>query len=242
MILSCVKVHLISSTTCTLTSRKNKQADAAYEKNTLFTFIGITVIAFYSCKKEPTYEKPITFKFSEQSTLTWKDFRGYYSYTETYAAATVSGIGYKYKERIENGKLILDMDVYSYFDQAESWTKYKEGEPDMLQHEQFHYYVSELQARKLRKHLKEFTFTKEYKDELNSEFCFWIAHLYVMQDQYDEESEHHLNTENQKKWEAKIYKEMEEFSAYSTEKFTIYTNVTMTQSELQFNNSAFSGN
>lgn len=189
----------------------------------LLTVIGLSLFIL-SCKKE-NKEQPRLYKFSEKSKLDWNDFKGHYSYIDQYDAALSSGVHYEYKTKNENGFLSIDFDVYAFFSQENSWTRYKEDVPDLLEHEQFHFYISELHARKLRKLLQESAYTKDYEHEIFSHYCFNDAFLTVMQHSYDDESNHSLVHEEQEKWEKIVLSQMKELEKYNNEKFTVKTNV-----------------
>lgn len=205
-------------------------------KIVLYCITGIHLLFLLPSCKTNHHENPRSYKFSERPKVEWNDFKGYPGLSDKFDAAISSGVGYQYTERIENGKLVLDFNVYAFFDQASSWSNYKEGVPSLLKHEQYHFHISEVWARMLRKTLMGCYLTKNYEHEIWQHYCVNHAYRTVMQDTYDEETNHSLVVEEQQKWEDKVIQLMRELQGYANETFTVKTNIPMTQRELDLKN------
>ena len=98
--------------------------------------------------------------------LSWNDFEGDPNHNHNYkdiSAITVSGI-VDYRG-CENGKIIYK--IQSYFEKKNSWVKLAGRNDHTLEHEQIHFDITELYARKLRKELsgKAFACSEESKFE-----------------------------------------------------------------------------
>lgn len=200
----------------------------------LMMSIAFAVIIFLSsCEKEVPFQHQ--YKFSEKNTIGWEDFKGYPPMFNDYDAQISSGFGYQYESRIENGMLVLDMNVYSFFSPLDTWVRKDSHTDAILAHEQLHYYVSETHARLFRKKLMQFAFTKNYEEEIYELYQTEHIDLNMSQYLYDTESEHSLNKANQKKWMLNIQQQMKGLEPYANESFTIHTKVPMTQQELEFN-------
>jgi len=87
-----------------------------------------------------------------------------------------------------------------------------------LKHEQLHFDISELYARKMRRtisiirhfHFSSFKLYQHFLKRINSK-----CDLY--QDRYDSETDHSLRINNQKKWEKKIDDELNKLKEYSSD-------------------------
>jgi len=150
--------------------------------------------------------------------LTWDDFKGNYDtvvYNRQFAANTHWSLRYKYKISPQTG---LNIDVFAYFIPNASWVKDESKKKDaLLRHEQLHFDLTELFARKLRKFLSDKTFTlANCKEELRGYFAIFLDELKATQHTYDDETNHGLKKDEQASWEASIpaqIKALADFSA-----------------------------
>lgn len=90
----------------------------------------------------------------------------------------------------------------------------------VLKHEQIHFDIAELYARKLRKKLDEIDFKKikDMQKEVNKHYDKLVKEYMKEQEDYDQETEHGLNSAKQKVWDEKIsaaIKELEKYSVYT---------------------------
>jgi hypothetical protein len=147
--------------------------------------------------------------------LTWEDFKGRPDKTTNLLAMTQAGIGYNFSCR--NGK--LDVKIFCYFNVNKSWTKETDS-ADLLQHEQIHFNITELYTRKLRKRISELSDPcgKDMK-ELDKIYGSNFKECAKAQDDYDRESNHSLNDEQQKLWEEKIAGELKELENFASNSY-----------------------
>ena len=78
----------------------------------------------------------------------------------------------------------------------------------MLNHEQLHFDIAELFARKLRKELEKPRFTTASTEEIFSAVASFNMELDKMQKRYDNETNHYRNKKKQKKWEIYVGEEL----------------------------------
>jgi len=99
------------------------------------------------------YTDPVEkFTYKERPQLTWNDFKGVPPKNATHFASVNSGMGYRFTSKNIDGKLTIDVDVKTYFYPQLSWKKNSnENNQGLLTHEQLHWDISELYARKLQK-------------------------------------------------------------------------------------------
>ncbi len=86
-----------------------------------------------------------------------------------------------------------------------------------LNHEQKHFDITEVHARKLRKKLSETNFLKVNNSgkKINDIYGDIYKDYNKEQEKYDKETEHGINMARQNFWDERIAKELEELAAYS---------------------------
>jgi len=84
----------------------------------------------------------------------------------------------------------------------------------VLAHEQLHFDITELHARKLRYNIDTFKFSIDIKSEMNNLQIKANQELEAMQKQYDNETNYSINVDVQKKWQIFIQGELKKLDAY----------------------------
>lgn len=143
-------------------------------------------------------------------TLTWDDFQGKPN-MKGHKAETYAELSASYTADEDS----LYFEVRCYFHPDRSWTR----EPDddyLLNHEQRHFDLTEVYARRLRKTLTESRITvKNYKQVFSEAFKDMNRELYHMQQLYDKETRHSIYKDAQAKWDELIDKELALLEAYT---------------------------
>jgi hypothetical protein len=141
--------------------------------------------------------------------LTWHDFKGKPDTTLEFGAITYASIQYSFK----SSGTSLHTKVYCYFNKLTSWVYLKSDIG--LVHEQGHFDIAELFARRLRKAFKEYQFNAlTVKGDLRSIFERTIKERKRMDDSYDKETNFSRNKRAQELWNQKIaqaLKRLEQF-------------------------------
>lgn len=150
--------------------------------------------------------------------LTWEDFLGQPDPSNPFQANTSSGIAYSWSMKQLGDEIGFMYDVQSYFLPEESWVKPGQYSVHLLAHEQLHFDITELHARKLRKAMEEFDIkkTKNIKPALQAIYKNIEASRAQMQKRFDAESRHSMNEEAQVKWQKFVKEELEKFKKYSS--------------------------
>ena len=168
----------------------------------------LSVLIFFSCslvEKIRERDKDDYIYWSENVKLTWNDFKCKDELKSKHGASSQI----ETKIRLD----LSDKNVDVIFVRNLSCKK-KDAEYDLglLKHEQYHFNIAELFARKYRKIILEHpdtndteVFYKIHKDERQ------------YQDLYDSETNHSLNREKQKQWEIKIDQELQKLQKYSSD-------------------------
>lgn len=146
--------------------------------------------------------------------LIWDDFKGSKKQPKSlYRLHQVAACGIEFKESFfqETIEDIPIVDVKLYFNKYRGWTITED--PKMLEHEQIHFDIAELYARKIRKKvlsLKNKNVLDVYKYINSVDSIFKECDRY--HDEYDDEVL--LNYDRQQAWQTKVAKELEDLKEY----------------------------
>lgn len=138
--------------------------------------------------------------------LTWADFKGKPSNISKAAAITASGITYSFSAQGTADKMKLDFKVSCHFYPYKSWYKHKLANSIVLGHEQLHFDITEVYARKMRQQLAKTKFTKNAKAEVKEIYRNILRELNDFQNKYDSETNFSRDTVQQLIWNKKIRK------------------------------------
>ena len=139
--------------------------------------------------------------------LSWADFKAKPQNNSDAAATTASGISYGFSAEVNGrGETIVNYEVNAYFYPKESWYKPSLANDLILSHEQLHFDIAELFARKMRMQLSKMTFTKNVKKEIKQVYQATLKALQAYQKEYDRATNFSRNREQQLVWVKKINK------------------------------------
>jgi len=160
-------------------------------------------------------ENPNRIEWQENEKLVWEYFLGKPDLKSPFAALTHSSIEFNYKVSNENGKLTLTTEVNTYFDKKMSWFKSKEINDHILRHEQAHFDITEIHARKLREAFANYQVTKNFEKELTVIFNRVSSDREKMQKQFDTETDHSRNFDKEARWQDFIANELKRLEKWS---------------------------
>jgi len=146
--------------------------------------------------------------------LKWDDFKG--KITDNGSSYLSAGTAYGLIPVRTRKNDLLSYNIKVVFKKYVSW---KTDTADyLLAHEQLHFDIAELYARKLRKAIQDVP--KTNRNPTEEVFNIVIQKLYVenasMQRKYDEETIHGVIAESQLKWEKKIALELKNLEKYAS--------------------------
>jgi Bacterial protein of unknown function (DUF922) len=142
--------------------------------------------------------------------LTWADFKAKPRQGTDNAALTSSNINFSFGY----GTKGFSYSISCNFDKSRSWARVKTDY--ILAHEQAHFDIAEIHARKLNKALGEYKYSeKTVSDDVNSIYDRLMQEHHQMQLQYDRETNHSINQEKQKEWLKKVTTSLNSFTAYA---------------------------
>lgn len=175
-------------------------------------FLFLVIAAFKQEKEEVIYWAPGT-------KLTWNDFKGEPNGSSTHVANTNSGISAPWRSSGDS----VSVSITCLFDKNKSWVKPGSKTPYILQHEQGHFDITELFARKFRKTVSTYkfnmrSFKETYRKLYEANHLEWAAY----QNNYDKETDHSKIPVKQEEWEKKIEQELESLKSFSGENIHLY--------------------
>jgi len=157
--------------------------------------------------------------FWVQDGLAWEDFKASPDKNSRFDANTNAGLSFTWGVKNTNGSIELTYNVLSYFNPLGSWVKSEPGSEYLLKHEQLHFDITELHARKLRKKLAEVdpsSLTKDPKGVLSRLYQAVEKERKNMQLQFDKESKHSLDKEGEAHWQNFVRTEMLKYEEENT--------------------------
>jgi hypothetical protein len=147
-------------------------------------------------------------EWSPAKRLTWEDYLARPSTSSDAAAITSTALGLEYHVRNN----ILTYKITCRFSKTRSWGKYRTEY--ILQHEQGHFDITEIFARKLDDAIREYSFNpKKFKTDLDQIYKDIMDEKEEVQNQYDLETDFSRNPEKQAEWLKKIQKQLVRYSA-----------------------------
>lgn len=151
-------------------------------------------------------------KWSPSRKLSWSDYKASPDPESDAAASTTTYLAIEYN--ISNTD--FGFKISSNFSRDRSWGRHKDAY--ILSHEQGHFDIAEIFARKLYKKMSEYKFnTRTYQKDLKKIYEDITEEKEEMQDDYDRETRHSINKEKQAEWLKKIealLKEYEDYAGY----------------------------
>ena len=151
--------------------------------------------------------------WNQHQKLKWSDFQALPDTLSTYRAMTYVQVGLKYEE-YQN---YIAFDIPTYFYKNLSWTKSNKNDL-LLRHEQLHFDMAELMARKIRKAFEEFEINNPnsiYEDLKQIYKKYYGTELDSYNAQYDKQTDHGTIESKQIEWELKIRNELNSLKMFS---------------------------
>ncbi|MCB0506828.1 MAG: hypothetical protein KDD21_00875 [Bacteroidetes bacterium] len=176
----------------------------------MFRFVLFSLLLLVFQNENFSFELPgkysTYFTWSANRKLTWNDFKENYKVSKYSVEAAKVSTSITYGCSVSNNEISYIVEARLY--PKASWSN-KEAQFDyVLQHEQLHFDITELFARKLRKILsekiknhKDYKLVNKYGDKISDDWD-------VFQDKYDRETDHGTNDSKQKEWNIAIQQQL----------------------------------
>jgi len=155
-------------------------------------------------------QDPDHIQWKQRRQLTWADYQGKPDPGAGAAASTATYLSVEYN--FKDGK--LGYVITCSFSRSRSWGLTKNDH--ILSHEQGHFDIAEIFARRLYKKLRAYEFDKKnYQTDLRKIYEDITDEKEAMQNRYDRETDHSINKEKQVEWLEKIRIELKELEAFA---------------------------
>ena len=157
------------------------------------------------------YSKENEIEWHKNRKLTWEDFKGMPpSITETNASANTN-CGFDVSAESNSRKELIAVRIKNIFYCDKSWVRIdKRNKLNLLVHEQAHFDLCEVYARKLRKRVED----SNYKLDIDNAIFEVFDDFKQRQKLYDQETNHSRNKEKQAEWLKTIADELQELNAF----------------------------
>lgn len=177
----------------------------------------LLILGMLSVLCKITAQEEVARSWSEAYKLQWSDFQGEIQAIQNEAASTTSGLTFGYKVKysgntIENFEAMVEAQFYP----LKSWFIKEKVTAVILNHEQLHFDITELHARKFRKALKELRVQSDLKYQIQRLYTQINQDLNQMQKRYDQETNHSINTNLQRQWEQHILEELKKLDRFKS--------------------------
>ncbi len=160
-------------------------------------------------------DEPISWK--DNIKLTWNHFKGTPKTNMSAVAVTASGITFEFSVKESNDRVIgFNTTVYAHFYPGKSWYIKEQGNAHILAHEQLHFDITELYARKFRKQVAQLEVSNAIKSQLRMLHEKVNKELAEAQNTYDRETDNSVNVELQNKWNSYVKLELKKLDAYKS--------------------------
>jgi len=149
--------------------------------------------------------------------LSWSDFTGFPDESSPYIAFTYYNLSYRSSW---DGGGTITITVQCIFEKNKSWRKIeKKLTPEVLLHEQMHFNIAELYARRMRQAFADYTAVHKHSAETSADikkiFATCMDNCKAYNELYDLETSHSVNEPRQQEWNKKITAQLTELSAYA---------------------------
>lgn len=168
-------------------------------------------LAFILPKADYNEFKNQVIHWDENSPLSWNDFTGRTKSKTSISALTASAIEYAYECQGNS----VNVAVRAIFIPEESWVKMDAMNDYILGHEQLHFDITEIYARKLRKELDSKILTCRDISRIEIIASKIIDEWKEEQAKYDADSKHSMDKELQALWEKKVLQDLVVYQDYA---------------------------
>lgn len=144
--------------------------------------------------------------YKNRGNLTWKDFitRSTTQNDSRFPSTVSTGLDFNWDYNIDNAQQNFSYTVCARLYPGSSWVISSQKDSTLLAHEQLHYDITELYARKLRKVISGYQLGRNIRKDLKLIYDTIEDSRKKMQVKYDIQTIHSKNQEIQHVWDKKI--------------------------------------
>lgn len=179
--------------------------------------VGLLILRFAFSAYMPI-DKDEVISWQEGRRLSWSDFKGVPERRNSVASTY-----YDINQSLSDYHNYASVEIEAVFFPRRSWKRKDRDDISILTHEQKHFDITELFARRLRKKIQSASYSnyRELEDYMNKCYKENDEAMEIFQTAYDDETDHSRNGVKQGEWNQKIEKELRELSDYKEKSFTI---------------------
>ena len=146
-------------------------------------------------------EKGDTIFWSPTRKMTWADFTGTMPKTTRYSAQIFNNFEYIAPLKLEDGVLIINLQMKVYMLKSGSWTSSTSLSDYSIAHEQVHFDLTKIVVERFKQKANQILTIDNYDSELQLLFIDMYREMNRLQKEYDDESNHSVNVLGQQKWQ-----------------------------------------
>ncbi len=178
----------------------------------------LALVLLLSCLTLDAQRTQTQVEWSETDKLHWSDFNGKAKKNHGPDALTHVVMGYEF-ETLGFNHFVFKLNMT--FERNKSWVKSDHKNARLLAHEQLHFDIHEIYARKFMMYAhQEGAFDDgDFSKKLERVFNKTFRELKKMQEAYDHETNHSRNREAQAVWDKKVAKLLEETQKWNKRTF-----------------------
>lgn len=155
--------------------------------------------------------------WNESYKLSWLDFKDAPNKNVSAVAITASGITFGFSVSTTDDRVVsYTTEVHAHFYSEKSWYKKEQADRHVLGHEQLHFDITELYARKFRQRIDQIKVSHSVRGQLKTLHNAINKELSQLQNRYDSETNYSRNVDAQTKWKTYIADELEKLSKYKS--------------------------
>lgn len=148
--------------------------------------------------------------YNPQRPLTWKDFTGRPRFNN-FAASIFASISYEGNSWIEEGEVIVDLVFKTYMLKSSSWVRGTNNSYG-LNHEQRHFDIAKIIVERLKEKVETLDLQPHnYDRKVSFHYLEAYREMNELQERYDRETAHGMNSRAQESWDTWIDEELAAF-------------------------------
>lgn len=168
----------------------------------MLTTLKPTLLLLFLCAALSTFAQPESrLVWKADRPIQWTDFEGPVDESSEFEANTNSGMNYQWHMDMHAGKMSFKFSVYGFMNKSKSWVRPGKQTDALLKHEQLHFDISEYFARQLLRSFQNYTYTANFRTEIDQLFQQMMQARKTMEETYDAQSNHSRNKIKQAEWE-----------------------------------------
>lgn len=156
-----------------------------------------------------------TIYYAVNRALTWNDFQEK-PRNSKYAAMVFPSFGFDEHPQVINGEICVQLDMKVYLPKSACWVKSGYQDAYTLNHEQRHFDITAIIAKRFEQKIAALHLpVNNYDGPINVTFYDFFREMDHLQKQYDDETQHGINSVLQEQWNKRIDQELIELGIKS---------------------------